>query len=193
MRRSKHKTSQRGWFYRPRRREGNFFQTQTLCFFLRETSLINSAISAQMRLRLQQINFYENELFVFSSFTGLTCRTSSEMTMRWLFVGWLVGWCITGKVSAKMRPCCALCHANQRAPVHILLCTREYVTYSFEQGHLIVHIRTLSYALLCTLYMVHCCIWKLVHAHVNKQLFTIFCSRAIEYCPMCTLSFLQYS
>ena len=59
MRRGEHKTSQRGWFYRWRK-EGNFFQTQTLCFFLRETSLINSAISAQMRLRLQQINLYEN-------------------------------------------------------------------------------------------------------------------------------------
>ena len=38
-----------------------------------------------------------------------------------------------------------------------------YVTYSLGQGHLIVHIRTLSHTILRTLYMVlHCCMRKLV-------------------------------
>ena len=58
MRRSKHKTSRRGWFYR-RKKEGNFFQTQSFCFFWCKTSLINPTISALMKLRLQQIEFQE--------------------------------------------------------------------------------------------------------------------------------------
>ena len=47
MRRSKHKTSKRGWFYRPRK-EGNFFQTPTFCFFPETSFIINSAISARI-------------------------------------------------------------------------------------------------------------------------------------------------